>query len=104
MFVDMVLKLLGEDVSQYQNNSDKWLDVFTGIWGYSTVYLSYILAIIPWVWILWHKKRGGLVTKKKITVIAVISLLLFLLGYNLPWWIIEIIGGLAVRSLYGGQI
>lgn len=104
MFVDMLLRLLGENVSQYQNNGDKWLDIFTDIWGYSTIYLSYIFAIIPWIWILWHKKRGGKITKKKIIITAIVSLLLVLLGFNLPWWIMEIIGGLAVRGMYGGQI
>lgn len=102
--LDFLLKLLGENASQYQNNSDKWIAFFVGIWGYSTIILPFVLALVPWIWFIWHKKRGGKITKKKIIVTAISSLLLVWLGYNLPWWIMEIIGGLAVRGMYGGQL
>lgn len=100
----MLLKLLGENPSQYQSNGDKWIAFFVSIWGYSTIVLPIILAIVPWIWFIWHKKRGGVITKKKIVFTMIVSILLIWLGCNLPWWIMEIIGGFAVRGTYGGQL
>ena len=104
MIVDILLKMVGENVSQYQNSMDKWIAVIVRLWGFSTVYLSYVLFFIVWLWFFWQKKRGSKITKKKIIITIIVSILLFWLGSQIPWWIIEAIGGASVRGIYGGQI
>jgi branched-subunit amino acid transport protein len=104
MIVDMLLRVLGENPAGYPSFSDKMAGITAVLLGYSTIYFSYLFAIIPWVWLLWQKKKKRTITKKKIIVVVIVSILLFWLGYNLPWWIIEIMGGITVRGIYGGQI
>ncbi|MDO8511962.1 MAG: DNA translocase FtsK 4TM domain-containing protein [bacterium] len=104
MIVDMLLKLLGENPAGYPTFSDKMAGITAALLGYSTIYLSYVLVILPWAWLLWQKKKKREITKKMIIIVIIVSAILFWLGYNLPWWIIEIMGGITVRGIYGGQI
>ena len=104
MIVDMLLRVLGKDMLQYQSTSDKWIAFWVIVWGYSTYSLCYILAVLPWFWLLWRKYKKKSISRKMVVFVLMASVVLFYIGYNLPWWFIEIIGGLGVRGLYGGQI
>jgi len=104
MIVDMLLRLLGENPAGYPTITDKMSGITAALLGFSTIYLAYVLVVIPWIWLLWQKKKKRLITKKMVIIVIIISILLFWLGYNLPWWIIEIMGGITVQGLYGGQI
>jgi len=102
MIVDMLLRLLGENPAGYPTMTDKVSGVIATLLGYSTLYLAYVLVLFPLIWLLWQKKKKRVITKKMIIVVIIFSAVLFWLGCNLPWWIIEIMGGITVQGIYGG--
>jgi hypothetical protein len=104
MFVDMLLKILGENPAGYYSLSDKFGGIIGGVLFYSDSYLRFILFSVPWLWLIIYKLRGGKVGIKKFVVVIVISFLLGLIGFLLPWLIFEVMWGMTVRGLYGGQI
>ncbi|MDO8512642.1 MAG: hypothetical protein Q7S57_05175 [bacterium] len=104
MIVDMFLRLLGENPAGYPTFSDKIAMILAALLGYSEIYLRYVLAVIPWLWLFLDKKRGHTITRRKIIIVILLSILLFFVGASLPWLIFSGLWGMMVTGIYGGQI
>lgn len=101
MFVDNLLRLLGDNPNQYGQNIDKWISVFGNILYLILNILPYLLFSLPWIWILARRKRGLLITKKSILLVLVLSLVLLIIGVYTPELVQYLIAIIGIRSYYG---
>ncbi len=103
MLVDKLLIFFGRDPRGYYSGQDKWIVVSVYAFNILTPWLPLIFAIIPWLVLFiqkkWMKKH---VTRAVLIKTGLLSVILAIVGYYLPDIIIGIMGGLAVRALYGG--
>lgn len=104
MFVDMLLRLLGENPVGYPTMSDKFAIILVYLLDYGRFVLPVILFIIPLLVLYWKKKRGAKIKRKTHYWVIGLCLLLAIVGYFIPEIIANLLMGLAVQNLYGGQV
>jgi len=101
MIVDMLLRVMGENPSQYTQSIDKRVAVFGLIMEKILFILPFIFFLIPWVWFLYKYKKGKDVGKKRIIITIIISIILMLIGFYLSDWYDYLVAIIGIRSYYG---
>ncbi len=106
MFVDTLLRMIGDNPDAYVQTSDKWIEIEDHVLLYYVFpYLPYALMLVVWVFFFIKKGRYKKDPKKFVWKIVLYSIGAFLLGhYVIPWLFVAILGSLAAYSMYGGTI
>jgi len=103
MLVDTLLKYIGEYPSSFPTSGDKWSFVFANFHiQYFEPYFWIVMGLIPLLYLSFLKIKQEEITKKKYMQILKWFILMVLIGYFAPRFITVVIGGLAVRGIYGG--
>ncbi|MDO8512151.1 MAG: hypothetical protein Q7S57_02670 [bacterium] len=84
MIVDMLLRVLGENPSQYTQSIDKWIALETIITDKIFFVLPYVLFVVCWLWVIKDKRNGKVISKRRIVKVLFISVLLLLVGFSIP--------------------
>lgn len=103
MIVDMLLRLLGENPTDFPRVVDKQAIFLEHGINIFTFLLPFILLIVP---IFWFYKKNSLERKRTKTIIFFIlgCLIAVSLGLFIPELIKNLLMGYAVQSFYGGKI
>src|SRR5258708_34459701 len=101
MFVDTLLKMIGDDPAAYVSESDKWIHFENYIlMFYVFPYLPWVLAAVPWIYFLIQRKKHTKDSRNFLKKIIIYSVGGFILGYVIPWLFVAILASLAAYSLY----
>jgi len=103
MFVDMLLKLLGENPKNSFDIVDKQAVLLEHGLNLLTYFLPVILLVVPVFW-FFRKARDEKRKTKNIVIFLVCCVLFLVLGIVIPELIKNMLMGFAVTSLYGCQI
>lgn len=102
MIVDMLLRVLGENPEQFQNDiQDKYIVIILELLDLLLMVLPYILFLLPWLWVYRRKKNNNLITRKLLFAIFVISIVFLVVGFYVPDVVDYLIAIIGIRSYYG---
>lgn len=99
--MDFLLRLFGEDPIVYVTTSDKLGGLLGAALFFATEYLQYILPILGVIIFILFLRKKIKSALRIIIYIVVIAIILWWVGRELPWIINQIIGGIAIRGIYG---
>lgn len=99
-FVDLILRLLGENPVAYYPE-DKWIAVAGFFIQNDHFFMPWILGGIPILWLLIRKWREKPITTPMMITTTVLAIVLGYIGFFLLDWILEIGFGLSYQRMYG---
>jgi hypothetical protein len=102
MIVDILLKLIGENPEQFQNDiQDKYIVIFLELFDLFLIVLPYLMFLLPWLWVYGRKKKNKLITRSLVFVIFVLSIVLLIAGFYVPDVVDYLVAIIGIRSYYG---
>ncbi|MEX1112616.1 MAG: hypothetical protein WEC84_04080 [Candidatus Andersenbacteria bacterium] len=97
MLVDSILYLIGKN-PEFYGDRDKWSAIIVWMFYQLPPILAAVFFITPWTVLWWKKKK---ITRQVVVKTTIFSFILGCVGYLAPPYILEFIGGIGLRQLYG---